>query len=100
MAKTGNRILDRLPDQERETLVAECERLVVPAGHELSRQNGLFSHVFFPLEGMWSLVVPMNEGRNVEVSVVGREGMLGLDTFLRTNHSDVKSLSQSSSETL
>jgi CRP-like cAMP-binding protein len=49
---------------------------------------------------MWSLVIPMNEGRIVEVNVVGREGMLGLELFLQTNHSDVRFLSQSSSEAL
>jgi CRP-like cAMP-binding protein len=100
MARTGNRILDRLPEQEREKLLSVSERIVLPAGQELYRQNGSLTHVFFPVEGMWSLVIPMNEGRIVEVSVVGREGMLGLDAYLHANHSDVRSLAQSSSETL
>jgi len=100
LARIGNRILDRLPEHERETLITGSERIVLPAGHELYRQNGLQSHVFFPLEGMWSLVVPMNEGRIVEVGVVGREGILGLDAYLQSNHSDLRSLSQSASEAL
>ena len=49
---------------------------------------------------MWSIVVPMTEGRSVEASVVGREGVLGLDAFLHISNNALRSYSQSNSQAL
>ena len=44
------------------------------------------SHVYFPEDGLASIVRIMRDGRTVEVGTVGREGMTGVPVFLGASH--------------
>ena len=50
--RTGNRLLDRLPEDEFQRLLPSWEEVSSPHGHEICRQNGPMSHVYFPTSGM------------------------------------------------
>lgn len=49
---------------------------------ELYKPNEPIDFVYFPLEGVFSLLTLSSEGDLVEVATVGNEGMVGLPVFL------------------
>src|SRR5207244_6960865 len=80
--KTGNRLLDWLPPDELDRLHALWEVVSLAQAEELFRQNGPFSHVYFPLSGIYAAVISLEDGRVVEASAVGNEGVIGITAVL------------------
>src|SRR6266404_2559809 len=81
-SQTGNRLLDRLPEAEFKRLLPSWESIALPHGQELCRQNGPMSHVYFPTSGMCSVVGVTDDGKVVETTTVGNEGMIGISVLL------------------
>ena len=79
---TGNKLLARLPHEDR----LRIEVQLVP--HFLRLKTVLFEPgevvdgVHFPLDGVISLVAPMEDGNIVEVATIGKEGLVGVPTVL------------------
>lgn len=63
-------------------LVAQLESIALRSGVTLVEPGGTTDHVYFPEAGLVSLVVVMDDGRMVEVGVVGLEGMVGVSEVL------------------
>jgi CRP-like cAMP-binding protein len=99
-SQTGNRLLDRLPEAEFKRLLPSWEPISLPHGHELCRQNGPMSHVYFPTSGMCSVVGATDEGKVVETATVGNEGMIGIPVVLGLDFSPSTAISQVSGEGL
>lgn len=82
MQPTGNRLLDLLPpaqlDQLRPHLTAEA----LAPGQTMQERGKSVESVVFPTSGMISIVAMMRDGAAVEVGIVGREGMLGVQSVL------------------
>ena len=78
--RTGNRILDRLPLDESSRLLSSSQVVALPHGQEVYRQE--VPHVYFPTTGVFGVVIRMEEGKLVEGTTVGNEGMVGLPAFL------------------
>ena len=78
----ANKVLARLPEEDR----ARLEEQLVP--HFLGLKTVLFEPgqvmdaVHFPIDGVVSLVAPMEDGNIVEVATVGNEGVVGVPTVL------------------
>ncbi|MBX9584407.1 MAG: Crp/Fnr family transcriptional regulator [Gemmataceae bacterium] len=72
-----NRLLAALPGKEFDRL--EARMTTVPFGirDPVYRAGGPVDHVYFPLDGVLSQVVVMEDGGAVEVGTVGYEGMVG-----------------------
>jgi CRP-like cAMP-binding protein len=77
----GNQLLDALPSKELERLSGRLERLPLPLQMSIYEPNALIEHVYFPTDGVISMVSAMERG-TVEVGTVGREGMAGLPILL------------------
>ena len=75
---TGNRLIDCLPTVQAAQLSAAWERVDLPHGGVLYPEGGPISHVYFPTSGCCCHVVPLDEHRNIEVTTIGNEGMLGI----------------------
>lgn len=80
--KVGNRLLDCLPVEELDRLQRCWEVVSLSQAEEVCRQDGPLSHVFFPLSGIYATVVSLEDGRVVEASTVGNEGIIGIAAFL------------------
>ncbi len=80
--KIGNRLLDWLPSEELDRLRPLAERVSLSQAEELCRQNGPLSHVYFPLSGIYAAVIRLEDGRIVEASAVGNEGVIGVTALL------------------
>ena len=78
VAAAGNHLLEALPEIERQSL----ERHLRPA--HLTVKTVLFdpgqpiAHVYFPIDGVISLVTPLADGNIVEVATIGNEGIVGV----------------------
>jgi CRP-like cAMP-binding protein len=92
--RTGNRILDRLPGDESSRLLSTAQVVTLPHGQEVYRQDGPMPHVHFPTTGVAGVVIRMEEGKLVEGTTVGNEGMLGLPVFLGTDFHPFSVVSQ------
>jgi CRP-like cAMP-binding protein len=98
----GNRLLNCLPKNEYKSLIHSEKAVSLAHGDELYKEGieGGVSHVYFPTEGMISLTVLMENGKEVEAGTVGNEGMIGLSAAFGLDFSPTKAISQISGEGL
>jgi len=89
-----NRILSALPVDEYERISPRLEYTPLTLGKILYRPGEPIAHVYFPLRGTVSITAVMEDGREVEVGIVGREGMLGLPLVLGTDTAPLKAAVQ------
>jgi CRP-like cAMP-binding protein len=60
----------------------------------LYERNRAIEHVYFPEEGVGSIVTVLDDGKEIEVATVGYEGMIGLPLFLGAKKSTAKAFWQ------
>ena len=68
-----NRLLAAIPPADFDRL----KRVRFGVRDVVYLRGGRIDHVYFPLSGVFSVLVVMENGDAVEVTTVGREGMLG-----------------------
>jgi CRP-like cAMP-binding protein len=95
-----NRLLASLPRSEYRRLHPHLERVSLPLREILYEANGPIPHVFFPLNGVVSLVIVMDGGFSLEVGTIGNEGMVGTPVFLGSDSSPTRAISQVPGEAL
>ena len=94
-----NRLLTVLPRDEYRRLRPHLEKVSLPLKDILYEANGPIPHVFFPLNGVVSLVIM--EGRfTLELGTIGNEGMVGTPVFLGAESSPTRAISQVPGEAL
>ncbi len=98
--RTGNRLLDRLPEDVSKRLLPSWETVSLPHGLELYRQDGPLSHIYFPTSGMCSVVSVTDDDKLVEAATIGYEGMIGIPVVLGLDFSPIKAVSQVSGKGL
>ena len=88
-----NRLLVALPRDEHDSLFPHLEKVSLPLRDILYEANGPIAHVFFPLNGVVSLVI-MDGGFTLEVGIIGNEGMVGTPVFLGSDRSPTRAIAQ------
>jgi CRP-like cAMP-binding protein len=78
---TRNRILGRLPSKDFQRLRRHMKLVEIPLGTPLYEPYTPLERVYFPEDGVASLVTRLGQGTETEVATVGREGMVGLPVF-------------------
>jgi CRP-like cAMP-binding protein len=89
-----NRILLALPDNEYRVIRPAIEFLNLPHHRSLYEPNRKIEFVYFPNEGVISLVIVMEDGKTVEVAVLGREGVAGVASIFGLRRSLVREVVQ------
>jgi CRP-like cAMP-binding protein len=79
---TANLLLATLPDKDHERLLAGCEQVSLKFMQVLAEPGDHICQVYFPTEGFISLVAPVDDSANLEVGLIGNEGMLGISLIL------------------
>lgn len=77
-----NRILASLPDEQRLRIGACADQVQLKGKTLLFDLDQPITSVYFPIEGVVSLVSILSDGSAVESATVGNEGMVGLPVFL------------------
>jgi len=95
-----NRLLATLPRDDYNRLLPHLEKVSLPLREILYEANGPIPHVFFPLNGVVSLVITMEGGFTLEVGTIGNEGMVGTPVFLGSESSPTKAISQVAGDAL
>jgi CRP-like cAMP-binding protein len=78
----GNRLLGALPQDEIDAIAPHLEPLWLEQRQVAFDVNMPIEYVYFPEDGVISIVSVMKDGQVVEVATVGNEGMIGLPVFL------------------
>ena len=55
---------------------------MLKGGETVYRADQKIEHVYFPEETVIAMIDTMDDGRTVEVGIIGREGMVGINIFL------------------
>jgi CRP-like cAMP-binding protein len=63
-------------------LRSELQWTELALGHVLYEPGDVLSHVYFPVEGIVSLLYVMEDGASAEISVVGNDGMVGVSLLM------------------
>jgi CRP-like cAMP-binding protein len=80
---TGNRILGSLPREEFARLVPYLEHVELKKGENVYLTGDDIQHIYFPDNGLLSLVSITETGSLLEVAMVGSEGGVGLPVILK-----------------
>ena len=89
-----NRLLAALPGREYRRLLPHLEPVALPFMEVLYEGGDPIKHVYFPGDGLISLLVVMKDGTAREIGVVGNEGMLGVAVALGANTTPARALIQ------
>ncbi len=73
-----SRILSALPAAERVGFLAAASDVTLDVRTVLFEPGGPIEAVYFPTDGVISLVTPLNDGAIVEVATIGNEGIVGV----------------------
>jgi CRP-like cAMP-binding protein len=84
IATDGNVLIQALPQEERDALVSLATAVPLEPYNVLYDANGSIDSVYFPTEGVASLITVLSDSSGVETGIVGWEGMVGLPVFLGT----------------
>jgi CRP-like cAMP-binding protein len=77
-----NRLIEALPDKERDRLLERCESVELRFGTILCEPDAPYESVYFPVAGFVSLMMRMGSHRPLEMALIGNEGMLGVTLAL------------------
>ena len=98
--QSANRLLAALPAKEYQHLRGKLRETDLTFGSALYEPDAVIRHVYFPTSGIVSLLVTAGRGANLEVGLVGREGMVGLPVFLGVNTSRNRAVVQGTGSVL
>jgi CRP-like cAMP-binding protein len=91
---SSNRLLARLPKATRSRLDAIGQVVDLTLSQILGEADAPTTHVYFPIDGFFSLLAQVDSEHVIEVGMVGREGMLGIQLALGVATEPLKSLVQ------
>jgi CRP-like cAMP-binding protein len=95
-----NELLAAMPRKAYEALLPALAPVELAFGEVLYEPGAAITHAYFPCESMVSLLLPVDKHMDVEVGMVGREGMVGASLGLGIAHSPVKALVQGAGSAL
>jgi CRP-like cAMP-binding protein len=91
----SNRILSRLTETDFALIEPHLTSIDLPLRKQLEVSRKPIEHVYFPDCGILSVVANGDNKRNIEVGLVGREGMTGLAVVMGTDRSPHQTFVQS-----
>jgi len=98
MRPLENLLLAALPAADRRSLLQYSERVKLVSGQTLTEPGERIQHVLFPIHGFISLITPMNRRSQLEVALVGYEGMFGVSLILGVDIAPLRALVQGAGE--
>lgn len=78
----GNQLLASLPSAVWRGWQPELEWIDMPVGHVLYESGCGLSHVYFPTTAIVSLLGVTENGSSAEIAMVGRDGLVGVSSFM------------------
>jgi len=85
ITELGNAILSGLDNRDLSALLGAAQEVSLERGAMVAEAGQAAPYVYFPLEGVLSLVGATSSGATVEVAVVGNEGVASVSAILGKN---------------
>jgi CRP-like cAMP-binding protein len=89
-----NALLARLPLKERRRVIALCEPTQLAFGTVLCEADQPYQDVYFPLDGFISVVTEVSGHPQMEMGLIGSEGMLGATLLLGVHDAPLRAVVQ------
>src|SRR5207245_9568544 len=91
---TGTRLLDALSAVSYHRMAGALSAVALRVPDVLSVPGQPIEAVYFPLNGVVSLVTPLEDGAIVEVATIGNEGIVGVPLVLGGGAATVRAITQ------
>jgi len=95
-----NRIIAALPSSEHERLCRHLESVSLPLGCSIYEAGVRMHYLYFPTEGIISMLHVMENGASGEIAVVGSEGVVGISLFMGGETTPSRAVVQSAARAL
>jgi CRP-like cAMP-binding protein len=95
-----NRLLAALPQREYRRLLPQLETVSLSTKQRIYKSLRTVDYVYFPLNGIVSVVAFMSDGMGIEIATVGNEGMVGLPVFLGADRTPLVAFQQIAGESM
>jgi CRP-like cAMP-binding protein len=92
--RVGNRILLAIPDDEFRAIRPHLESMELESHRVLHEAHEALQDVYFPNDGLLSLVVVLADGKTVEAGIVGKEGLVGIPAIAGLSRSPLREVVQ------
>lgn len=89
-----NQLLSRLSAGARRRMLGDAQSFQLEFSQVLCEAGTRMRHVYFPTDGFVSLIAAGSGHRQLEVGLVGDEGMLGVQSLLGVNESPLRAMVQ------
>ena len=89
-----NRLIEALPRKDRQRFLEACEPVELGFSEVLAEPGERIRHVYFPTTSFISLISTIDGSDNLEVGLIGDEGMLGITLILGVNVSPLHAVVQ------
>jgi CRP-like cAMP-binding protein len=84
---TSNRLLNFLSPDDRQLMFRFFERIGMEHRQTLEKPNEPIEHIYFPEEGIASVVGDSKTFGQIEIGIIGKEGVTGLHVILGNDRS-------------
>ena len=95
---TKNHLLAALPAADLERLLPHLEPVALPLGCSVYESGGRMEYVFFPTEGIVSLLYVMENGASAEIAITGNDGLVGISLFMGGETTPSRAIVQSAGQ--
>jgi CRP-like cAMP-binding protein len=95
-----NQLLAALPRRDRERITATCDVVQMEAGESLFEPGEQIRFVYFPTGSVVSLLSTTDSSSQVEVALIGAEGMVGMSSMLDVETAPFRALVQGNGSAL
>ena len=90
-----NRLLAALPQDDYRRLLPHLDPVVLPLGGSVYEADSPMKHLYFPTEGIVSLLYVMQNGASAEIALTGNEGAVGIALFMGGESTSSRAIVQS-----
>jgi CRP-like cAMP-binding protein len=79
---SANQLLVRLPPSQYGDFLRRLKQVSLKSGEVIFEARAEIEHAYFPTRGTLSAVVVLSSGNMIEVATIGKEGAVGVPTFV------------------
>jgi CRP-like cAMP-binding protein len=84
---SGNSLLAALRSSDSELLRSDMEPLALEVRHSIEEPNKVIRHVYFLDAGIASVVATIGGDKDIEIGIIGREGVTGASVIMGNDRS-------------